>query len=107
MKAIINSSIQTEVADKFDFPIANMFQSAEVITPVIEVPKQIVAVIVKKELSKADKARLVFNECYAMEVVPQRKDIINRFVQECGLTQNGAATYLQNFKKAAGIVNSK
>lgn len=61
----------------------------------------------KKE-TKADKALIVFMDCYKdLKNVPQRKDIINRLVSECGLTVNGAATYLQNMKKKAGLVNSK
>ena len=61
---------------------------------------------------KADKAREIFNECYKNyhtdpKSVPARKDIIGRFVNEAGLTQNGAATYLQNFKTKAGLVAKK
>lgn len=53
-------------------------------------------------VTKADVARAIFNESYSMNPVPQRKDIINRFVAEAGLTKMGAATYLQNFKDKAG-----
>lgn len=55
--------------------------------------------------SKANKARAVFNDCYKDGVAkaPARKDILARFVAEAGCTPKGAATYLQNFKKAAGI----
>lgn len=61
---------------------------------------------------KSDKAREIFNQCYANfhtdpKSVPQRKDIIQRFVTEAGLTPAGAATYLQNMKKKAGLVASK
>lgn len=62
--------------------------------------------------NKADKAREIFNESYAKfhidpKSVPARKDIINRMVTEAGLTPAGAATYLQNFKKKAGLVAEK
>ena len=53
-------------------------------------------------VTKADVARAIFNESYSMNPVPQRKDILNRFVEEAGLTKSGAATYLQNFKDKAG-----
>lgn len=66
-----------------------------------------VVIATAKAETKADKARAVFNACYAMDPVPQRKDIIAKMKSEAGLTDAGAATYLQNFKKAAGIVNSK
>lgn len=62
--------------------------------------------------TKSEKAMVVFNDCYKNfhtdpKSVPQRKDIINRLIGEAGLTQNGAATYLQNMKKKAGLVASK
>lgn len=65
-----------------------------------------------KAENKADKAREIFNDCYKNyhvdpKSVPARKDIINRMVTEAGLTQAGAATYLQNFKDKAGLVNKK
>lgn len=59
-------------------------------------------------VSKADKARKVFNEAYADPTkVPARKDIIAKMVTEAGLTPKGAATYLQNFKSKAGLVVKK
>lgn len=57
-----------------------------------------------KAPSKADKAREVFAACYAQSPVPQRKDIIAKACDAAGLTPKGAATYLQNFKKAAGLI---
>lgn len=54
--------------------------------------------------SKAALARGVFARCYGMEKVPQRKDIIAEAMKVAGLTASGAATYLQNFKKAEGLV---
>lgn len=69
------------------------------------------AIVIKTEkaITKMDRAIQVFNECYqnGVDKAPQRKDIIARLMKECDLTQNGAATYLQNLKKKAGIVNSK
>ena len=53
--------------------------------------------------SKAAKANSIFAGMFAMSPVPARKDILARFVGEAGCTPKGAATYLQNFKKAAGI----
>ena len=56
-----------------------------------------------------DRAIEVFNDCYkdGVDKAPQRKDIIARLMNEANLTQNGAATYLQNMKKKAGLVESK
>ena len=53
--------------------------------------------------SKSQMAQAIFRECYAQTPVPQRKDIIARAMAETGLTQAGAATYLQNFKSANGL----
>lgn len=74
--------------------------------------QQVVVIKTEKSIQKTDLAREVFNDCYKNyhtdpKSVPQRKDIINRLISECGLTQNGAATYLQNMKKKAGLVVSK
>lgn len=49
--------------------------------------------------SKAKKAKAIFKEMFAMQPVPARKDMINRAVAEADLTQQGAATYLQNYKR--------
>ena len=54
--------------------------------------------------NKAAKARAIFDECYKMNPVPQRKDIIARAVNEAGLTPAGAATYLQNYKTKNNLV---
>lgn len=81
---------------QFFFPTTESIEAAKS----IETPK--VEVIVQT-LTKADKARIIFNESYAMQPVPQRKDILARFVNEAGCTPKGAATYLQNFKDKAGI----
>ena len=67
-----------------------------------------VAIAAAAAPSKADKARQIFNESYANPAaIPQRKDIIARMVNEAGLTKAGAATYLQNFKSKAGLVQKK
>lgn len=62
-----------------------------------------------KSITKADLAREIFNDCYkeGVDKAPERKVIIQRMMKEANLTQNGAATYLQNLKKKAGIVNLK
>lgn len=54
--------------------------------------------------NKADKARAIFSEMFAQSPVPARKDMIARAVQEAGLTQAGAATYLQNYKTKNNLV---
>lgn len=84
-----------------------MNANKEIIASAATAAAPFVAVAVKAD-AKADKARAIFNECYSNPAaIPQRKDIINRFVNEAGLTKAGAATYLQNFKKKAGLVASK
>ncbi len=57
--------------------------------------------------SKAQRAAVIFAECYAMDKVPQRKDILARVQAELELTPHGSATYLQNWKKANGHVQPK
>ena len=56
-------------------------------------------------ITKADKARAVFADCYkdGKTTNVQRKDIIARLIGEAGLTKAGAGTYLQNMKDKAGI----
>ena len=54
-------------------------------------------------------AAAVFAECYAMEKIPQRKDIIAKVRETVGpdnMSENCAATYLQNWKKANGHTKS-
>lgn len=62
-------------------------------------------------VTKAVVARGIMKEMYlegqVKGYVPARKDIINRLVKDAGLTDKGAATYLQNWKKEMGLVNSK
>lgn len=49
--------------------------------------------------SKAKVAKAIFKEMFAMNPQPARKDMINRAVAEAKLTPQGAATYLQNYKR--------
>jgi hypothetical protein len=80
-------------------------ESTSAVAHVEPIANEAVAPIVTATaVAKADKARTIFKEAYSMNPVPQRKDIINRFVSEAGLTKAGAATYLQNMKKKAGLV---
>lgn len=53
--------------------------------------------------SKAAKAREIFSE---MAGSP-RKEVVQKFIEEAGLTEKGAATYYQNFRKEAGMVQSR
>lgn len=55
-------------------------------------------------VNKADKARAIFSEMFAQNPRPARKDMIARAVKEAGLTQAGAATYLQNYKTKNNLV---
>lgn len=54
-------------------------------------------------VNKSAIATAIFDECYKMNPVPQRKDILARVKEAAGLTDAGAATYLQNYKKKHGL----
>ena len=58
--------------------------------------------------SKADDARIIFQDMYGKEGVG-RKDIIDRLMSEAGLTKAGASTYYQNIKKEteAGLIQAR
>lgn len=56
-----------------------------------------------KEPTKADLARDIFDRLYGQPGI-RRKDILDAFCNEAGLTKNGANTYYQNIKKAKGLV---
>lgn len=62
-------------------------------------------------VTKADLARVIMKNMYLegqnKGFVPARKDVISRLIKEAGLTQAGAATYLQNWKTKMGLVNHK
>lgn len=58
-------------------------------------------------LNKADKARAIFGQMFAQSPRPARKDMIARAVAEAGLTQAGAATYLQNYKAKNNLVQKR
>jgi hypothetical protein len=101
------STINNEVNGAWVFPKAEHFVKPEVVET-----RQPIVILSQKAVTKADKAREVFLDCYKdyhvnPASVPARKDIIARLMSECGLTQNGAATYLQNMKTKAGLVNKK
>lgn len=53
--------------------------------------------------SKAKVAKAIFQQMFAMEPVPARKDMIARAQREADLTPQGAATYLQNYKRDHGL----
>ena len=53
--------------------------------------------------TKAELARSVFDN----RGDKTRKVIINELISVAGLSKNGAATYLQNLKRKAGLINSK
>ncbi len=53
--------------------------------------------------TKAELARAVFDN----RGDKSRKVIISELITTAGLSKNGAATYLQNLKRKAGLINSK
>lgn len=55
-------------------------------------------VTVKAKHHKSDDARAIFNEHYGIKT---RKEIVELFQVEAKLTEKGARTYYQNFKKVA------
>lgn len=70
-----------------------------------EVIAAVAPVVAVAVITKADKARAVFANCYpdGKTTTLQRKDIIAKLIGEAGLTKAGAGTYLQNMKDKAGI----
>ena len=64
---------------------------------------------VKQFKSSADHARHIFEEEYnkAGKTNPTRKTVVARFMAEVGLTKKGAATYIQNCKRAFGLITPK
>ena len=57
--------------------------------------------------SKASLASKIFADCYAMNPVPARKDIIDAAIKGAGLTKQGAATYLHNWRNKNGLVKHR
>ena len=55
--------------------------------------------------SKSSLSKILLDEVYNLPVLPRRKDIIQRLIDECGLTLAGAGTYLQLFKTKNGLVH--
>jgi hypothetical protein len=55
--------------------------------------------------SKQSRARVLFQELVSKNT--KRGDIIKAFIGDIGLTQNGASTYLQNFKNEFGLTVHK
>ena len=55
--------------------------------------------------SKSSLSKILLDEVYNLPVLPRRKDIIQRLVDECGLTLAGAGTYLQLYKTKNGLVH--
>ncbi len=80
---------------------------AEVLEQVTEQVEENTTVVatVETKLTKADIGRTIFNEELEKGLV--RKTVINRLINEALLTKNGAATYFQNMKNKAGLVNHK
>lgn len=62
--------------------------------PVVKTEKQ------SRGKTKAELARQIYEEMIsASSIRPSRKEIIKRFMDEAGLTANGANTYLYNLDK--------
>ena len=57
--------------------------------------------------SRLSKARTLFQNMLASGKTTPRKDMIAAMVNQCALTPQGAATYLQTFRKEAGLVSSQ
>jgi hypothetical protein len=54
---------------------------------------------IKEHETKADKARVLYKELIKKNPNVSRKELIEAFVEQCGLTPKGAATYTFNIKK--------
>ena len=63
------------------------------------------------DVSKAAIARAIYDQmaadCAKNNTALVRKNLINAFMVGCPISKNGASTYLQNIKKAKGLINSK
>lgn len=57
--------------------------------------------------SKTQKCNAIFAECYAMDKVPQRKDILAKAVEATGASPQAAATFLHNYRNKHGMVQHK
>lgn len=77
------TKIATDVATKVATEVATDIATAAVLTA-------------EKQLSKAAVAREIF---VRMRTHP-RKEVVQAFINEAGLTYAGAGTYYQNFRKA-------
>lgn len=56
--------------------------------------------------SRLSQARKLFQDLMSKGTHTPRKDMIAAMVSQCSLTPQGAATYLQTFRKEAGLVHS-
>lgn len=108
----INSSLVGQFGPKQ--PVEEVVVDVVVTTPKLTGQEQIIQVLQqatqqlkenKDHLTKADVGRSIFEEELKNGLV--RKTTIDRLMKEALLTKAGAATYFQNMKKKAGLVNSK
>lgn len=101
----------TNAANKASTKAKTVVANKEVIAPneVGTVASVLGAEVIATDVatSKAKIAKGIFSEMFAVQPVPARKDMIARAVAEAGLTPQGAATYLQNFKKANNLVRPR
>jgi hypothetical protein len=105
VEQVVETTLVVPVETEFNFKPMNW--SVEETNFNFQPIKKEVKVVVKKSVQ----ARIIFDEMEQQSInngtKMKRCDIIARFVAECDLTSNGAATYLQNIKKEKGLVNSK
>lgn len=95
---VVDQSVSIGRLDESDLPGSKPLESDESdnveTAPVVAAP----AGVAVTEPTKADKAREIFARMYGKPNVA-RKDVINVFIAEAGLTKAGAGTYYQNFTK--------
>lgn len=101
--ALAASSSATVAGNEHATPLVN--NSETIVNQAPTASATTVAAAAPSGDTKAAKARKVFAEVYpdGKNTTFQRKDIIAKLEQEAGLTKNGAATYLQNWKDKQGI----
>lgn len=97
-----NANVDAETTDSTDAPTdaaPKTYLPADTILP---------KVIIQGNPPKAQVARAIFNQ--ELEAKGPhglvRKTIVDRFIAEAGLTEKGAPTYYQNFRKEAGLTGS-
>jgi hypothetical protein len=66
----------------------------------LESPAIVADVDLTVKVTKVQLAKAIFDDMFWANPPVKRKDILNAFIEEAGLTKAGASTYYQNFTKS-------